>query len=260
MSDAVSDIHYIILPEYSTERYFLLSEIEANATSLTFLDDDETDSYNKNNSRESHNSELENIKVYYVLWDLSLSLPVLLHSIESVTLRISSENISSKLLVIDVFCSQTGICKNIKNLNSVIVPALSSIQDKYKCFDCIVFGITDHKSAAPGLDIAFDRLAVLGNQGLRWSITASNKTDFFGHGINITPDAIDNVNQCAISSPNFDGWIKNILRNHGKNDCIAAPNKVQLKKTNEFISDPIRATGILFAVLSMLAWWFIPHG
>ncbi len=146
--------HVIVLPRYTAERYYVLSEIEIRSdimsmenyhseSSVTFLDDDSMKS-------KVFWSSTVDFKAFYLLWDLRLPCKSPQGIIDTISAMLKTFNISNELqercfLSIETIIP-TGIEWEISQEKDLVDKAFSLILDTFD-FGYFGFGVADNIKA-----------------------------------------------------------------------------------------------------------------
>jgi hypothetical protein len=203
------------LPKYTTERYYLLSEIE-QLSEFVFLEEDNTFTQNKE------------IAVIYILWNVTNdNVEIFRTNFAKMIYNFSTKfpQIKYSLILIEAIIpnkktidTYDAIVSNLLNwLNNLSIVGISNF---------VIVGVSDHVSGSPALEKGFEfiesisktvKLPSLINSSVFFS---DNKKTYLGHNPSREPDAADDVYQVICSNSNFEEWKNNIIQ------LIVADNKL----------------------------------
>lgn len=275
----MSKIKLTILPNYSTERFYLLSELEEICLSMTSIYNEEE---NENNStiieteKYWNNIKLkdnENVLIY-VLWREESGIDKLINSIELVLGGLSfNEELRKKeikrIIAVEILLSNQGSWSN--ELHSFLSETLNHISLKYYAIHYI-FGIADN-FATPALEALLKIALQLKKDEQICRMIVAKSDDYLGHNKNAEPDAISGVFQCLLQLNNSkiissekrkgrENQNNNDNDNHEEDDDEnennnnndgreGIKNKQSLSSTK---FDLIRSQGIIFLIVALFSW------
>lgn len=226
------------LPQYTTERYYLLSEIE-QLSDITVVN--EVISIDYSNRYE--------YGVNYVLWDLTVDDEDYSHSNSSMNNSDSHANTNAnsfnsdnndtivhkadelllnKINELGKFTKQIVLRKKVLSIDGIItkgyninyyynrIQKMMNLIKLTNYYDYICIGISNDESGTPGLELCYNyingittEIPYLTNKIITISVT---RNDFLGHNPNREPDAGSNIYQLRIYDTN------NFIDNHNYNN------------------------------------------
>lgn len=263
----MSKIKVTNLPNYSTERFYLLSELEEICTSMSSIYNEE-----QQEEKEEENKLIEtknywnNLKLkenetvlVYVLWKEESGIDKLINSIELVLGDVSynkeefQKKLIKRILAVEVLLSSQGSWSN--ELQLFLSENLKHISLKYSAIQYI-FGIADN-FASPALESLLNIAIQLKKEEQLCRMIVFKSDEYLGHNKNAEPDAISGIFQCLLqlndselessSLSSLSSSSRNILQGDVKiNDQTISTNN------NKF--DLIRSQGIIFLIVASLSW------
>lgn len=188
MNSVVNKMKVKYLPEYSTERYYLLSEIEQRSK-FYFLDEDE-------NMGEQEKNEMisSRFRVVYILWSFSDSNDTIIDKLNKIAdvLKKQPDLMLTTVLVFEYWLKS----------REHWIDAENSIQDifSYACqslnFGFVCGGVCDKSSGTSGLELCLDYLALFPEYDhTKAVIFGISRQDCLGHEPSREPDATSGVYQ-----------------------------------------------------------------
>ena len=162
-SNTPSMLYTKYLPEYTTEKYYLISELELFSDLLSINDIiKETDQSNKNNN----NTNLCN--AVYILWDYQVEPFQSFQSrINQFLTQITNYNINTNNTIISIqILIPTSLKDELSNLtdtnNNTLLSQLYELHNIYnKQHQLIVFGISDNASSTIALEFIYDWFTII---------------------------------------------------------------------------------------------------
>lgn len=200
-----------ILPKYSSERYFLISEIE-NKTKLFFVDKVET------NLETTKINEESDMTILYCLYEFTQSKAELIQKIKTM-LEVYQQQLLKQTT--KPYLGQTAIalCMDIhipsKDTWTENTQIQQQIQDfintftgfavEKLCIHYVAIGLTDHKLPVPGLETCFDIIEKVlpgfVEQPKLFHFVLYDRMEMLGHDpMYDHPDAVDNIFQVVCFS------------------------------------------------------------
>ena len=245
-----------VLPNYTTERYYLLSEIEQRATFEYLIHEDENSEINKQSKPNTHQHD-----AFYLLWDMRACSAQTVAGFRQSTTKllegkhreaVSENRLISSLLAIETLVDkkEDGVTNN--NID-VVRDHLQEIMDWIKenhRIGCVYMGVADNPAGSPALEAISDYATIIDNhyesltgtgtlaanaaEGPRVRVIAVRDGHMLGHDPSRDPDAASNVYQaeCIFTTngrPDDNGiassistWLKSLglatgVRNNGSN-------------------------------------------
>lgn len=227
------------LPNYTTERYYLISEIEQETDDIICLDE-----YSLNIIDNKLNDG--RLIVVYILWKYCCGSEDLRNSLNNVTSHLKSQQ--KVLLVIETLLPEKGYWN--ESTKSNITNELLTIQTLYH-FGCIVFGISDC-AIGPALEAGLDCILEVKPEH-KSSIILQRRSDLLGHDENLEPDAQSNVFQILLSKKNYSSWIDETFPRHKK---INTSHSSTTRGGALQGVDVSRVISLLFIVISIIWFYF----
>jgi hypothetical protein len=186
----------LILPPYSTERYFILSEIEQNAT-FAGLENGKLDYKLPEGSKGARG--------LYILWkmadDASKDIEVLQKSIDSLVGACRELSVEEQEILITFETLLTSRSDwEVTGDKKRIQAAMDWVKSTYQ-FGGICFGASDHLAGAPALEALCDLVTSVEFQHGKAEdsiVVAESKADFLGHDPLREPEAESNVFQAQL--------------------------------------------------------------
>lgn len=248
------------LPEYTTERYYILSELEQKVSSFVYLDESNT-----TNDKISDTSN-RNIKSYYLLWDLSKSD----NNVISITFKAEIENLlrqhnndnnnnigGHNLLSIELLLGNRNDWDNVKLLLNDTMEWIAS--NYHNVVNYIVIGVADDAVAAPALDSILDYYNKICSEDVLSNYTVKiiglSRSSFLGHSIDPSPDAKSGVFQLRACRPcslkdeskqtqmiDFEAWCDSV--------SLVLPRKKNSSKEAEVL------TWLAVLIAMFISWYF----
>ena len=199
-----------ILPSYSTERYYLLSELEdICGKPLEFIEDeDNTQScaaYWKSNPIKDNMHV-----VVYIRWNYSDGHYALHHAMLDMLGDPKSTDCPTAncVVVVDVIVSENSE-DGFYSAKNEITAHLLILQEMFTVRG-IIFGVTNVPAAVPGLEAALEYLTDICSHEVENStmrVVAKNNMDYVGGDPLSEPDAVSGVLQYVLSSIPF-SWME----------------------------------------------------
>ena len=197
------------LPEFTTERYYILSELEQKVSSFVYLD--ETSAADK-----SHHHHHGSFNSYYLLWNLSNMTSVdhhHHHHRNSVKSDIDSlfkhddddddRHSGNNLLSIEVLLGHRNDWDSVKVLVNDTVQWIASTY--HNTISYVVVGVADDAAATPALESILDYYNKIYSDDLlrdhNVRVIGLSRSSFLGHGIDQSPDAKSGVFQLLACCP-----------------------------------------------------------
>lgn len=183
-----SSLKYHDLPSYTSERYYLLSELEQRMKFI-FLDEMANTTLPDN---------LGNL-YYYLLWDMRQ------YGVDAIITRLgallnSPLKSQRRMLSLEVMISEGAQTLNCSH-NESVLSVYRWIQANAPEFTIVVFGIADKVSGTPALEAIFEctkKNAVIRSDFL----VVSTRDALLGHDQNRDPDADNDLYQALLYSAN----------------------------------------------------------
>lgn len=247
-----------ILPSYTSERYYLLSEIEQRATFLFLVEkeqDTPTSTPPSPHAPQSQSSDGTKHDAFYLLWDLRATSVQTVEQFRSdVTqllvgnhrnLSTAPDRLPSSLLAIEVVVDKKvdGVANNhIDVVRECISENNSWIRDNHR-IGCVYVGIADNAAGAPALEAIMDYAIILDNHytlsvptsssetGLPLRVVGTRQGHMLGHDPTRDPDAASDVYQaeCIFSAKDhpddtfiassIPAWLKSLGIGNGNGIC-----------------------------------------
>jgi hypothetical protein len=219
------------LPSYSTERFYLLSELEELCGELQViypeLDDRDssteseipstllTEKYwlskidNSTNKEEKEEKDSQSISLIYIIWKESDGLPRLMKSIEltlgtmefnsSLPSSASSASVSSsplvnRIIAVEILLKEKGVWT--AEQETFFIETLTKFANKYSSLQ-FLFGLSDDY-ASPALEALLHTATELHKQQQKCSLITSHTSNYLGHNQDAEPDAISDVFQVLL--------------------------------------------------------------
>ena len=199
-----------VLPNYTSERYYLLSEIEQRAT-FTYLSDFP-------DSGTDHRISIGCFCCIYILWDLrkltcaneaefEINLVNLLsrlsydkgsvqnHSGDDRTLTLPPTSLLAVEVIIDAKALTES--ENDHDPKNEIERVINRINAKYQSISCIYVGISDSVAGAPALEAVLDYVTLIDSHkrvnktedSMKVVVIANDTNQMLGHDPSRDPDA-----------------------------------------------------------------------
>jgi len=199
------------LPEFTTERYYILSELEQKVSSFVYLD--EASAVDKSHHHHRHGS----FNSYYLLWNLSNMTSVDHHHHHRNSLKSDIDSLfkhddnddydddhsDNNLLSIEVLLGHRNDWDSVKVLVNDTVQWIASTY--HNTISYVVVGVADDAAATPALESILDYYNkiysddLLRNHSVR--VIGLSRSSFLGHGIDQSPDAKSGVFQLLACCP-----------------------------------------------------------
>lgn len=246
-------IEFIACPEYSTERYFLLSEIEEHSFEFVCLDDDGVDT-----SPDRFVASRRKMVVHYLTWNMAGGWASLENTVSGHISLCGGPTAISKhsLVVIDaIFRSSDYSAVMVKNAATEALNALQA--GLCRGAGCILLGISNNIVAAPGLDAFYDILSTRDTKKFQWSIVTAKRVNFLGQDLlTFAPEAASNVLQQYACCPDLATYFQEQFGLDERASCVhESVDKSAPRPTDAVPPGLVRMQAILFAVLSALLYW-----
>lgn len=239
------------LSSYSTERYYLLSELEQKYR-MKFLDEAPSPTVKKDDQT-SKGEVTSTLTIAYKLWiydscpilELLTSIAILLDSIQkpadSLTLCV----------VIDLLLSPG---KKLEGDLYVEVKSLLSHELFKSYWDCLlVIGAFDNVAACPGLEFCFHCIEQISpgysSDDMVGLLIAQSRSEMLGAEPDREPDAVNEVYQayCTREVDSIENFFKRLSNEFGKKN--KASHKIVSKERGFSIFPPIVLIALLFALI-----------
>lgn len=181
-----------ILANYTTERFYLLSELEQLCETMVFLDED-------SNPKAANDPFVLNI--IYVLWKFDLNPTVVISILDKIKSCGQFSDFSKSVVVIEVLIKSNELWEERVSL------MMENIVKIYEC-GCLVCAISD-SVVGPGLEVALDCVNYVNNSIPTYPsrIICNQRDDMIGHDALIEPDGISNVFQAIIYNHDHNDWM-----------------------------------------------------
>jgi protein tyrosine phosphatase (PTP) superfamily phosphohydrolase (DUF442 family) len=189
------------LPEYSAEKYFILSELEQKCN-LIYLNPDQETENSVEKTKLANSSSRAVMNFFYIVWSRSTLTEEQLQS-QIIALIDLLENImlghlpkSSSSIILDILEKKETFYSAAfqKNLSKVAENLSTMTGIKF-----IIFGVTDNKGGSPGLEKCYDLIERIlpGYVAVEKiaNVVATDSATLLGHDAQHTPDAVSNVFQ-----------------------------------------------------------------
>lgn len=200
----------IDLPSYTSERYFLLSEIEnsciIHTLDLTVIP-----------------PPVNNVCFLYCLWIHSHGLEELMRTL--VTLR-SFKSKNSPVIVIETYSPDAT-----DTVVSSIYSDMAEIQCQFED-SIIVFAVASDMDASPGLEFIYDCIHCTLPTSDKFIIVAATSDTFMGIG-NKDPDASEGVIQCLLS--NTENPVQSVAARYGLEQRVKQSDVVKKHSSKSFV-------------------------
>lgn len=253
---STTKLEFISLPDYSTERYYLLSEIEENSDEMLCFDDEGF----KLKPVQICSSK-NRIVVHYITWDMSQGWERLEATVRGYMSECGEESCLSQYCIVAIeaiYHSSDYSAVMVKNAVSL---AMSSLQGGLlSAAGCIVFGISNNTVAAPALDVINDHMSAYDLSNIQWAMATAQRTHFLGNAtLNLNPEAVGNVSQQYVSSKPLSNYLQSTfgLKESAKPSptenraaAVSAP-----QRDSAVPADLIRMQAILVAFLAFLLYY-----
>lgn len=237
-SRAIRDAFFGRLPEYSTERFYLLSELQESCRGgivcLDELDDGEGASPPpppakhstaqgwsdaSRNSNESSgdggpheaislNACPKNLLVYYVTWRTEEPVKTLVDRVARIAYQCSLPNKYTMIAVDILFDASTTTAA----AQAAAREGMRSVASVFPDAGCISAGLTSSPAAIPALDVVYDRMRWLRRVGVHWTVISMHRSDFLGYfgedSQEAEPEAVSGVSQYFAAVPNVRSWVE----------------------------------------------------
>jgi len=226
----------IDLPKYTTERYYLLSEIE-ELTDVVFLEESET--------TETASKNPKQCALLYILFDMNKALEqgsasdkvmkVLIGFILSAVQQLD-QTVLLSLLNSHICCFIEVYLDSYRNRDEIVTYfAYASEQVQLKSPNCsLLFGVANKRTGSAALEMLMDVMQRLDLEVLEkynefnfsrnyFYVVANRRADFLGHDPDREPDADSDVTQFLCHPEKFD---LEVLKEH----CIK--NWVEHNRSN----------------------------
>ena len=172
-----------VLPSYTSERYFLLSEIEEHGTILTL---DADDAQVPSDSR---------ICFVYCLWKYADGIENLVPKLSSLYCKCSD---LSPVLVIETYMSP--ISEDREESMTSVVEGIRKAFPQWR-ESIVIFAIADNMNATPGLEFIYDTCSeLILTSSSDVTVIAENPDVFLGYDQSLDPDAFSGVSQIQLST------------------------------------------------------------
>lgn len=228
-------MHRTTLPNYTSERYYLLSEIEERAeliyiTKRHSSDSEEIDE--KNVTSDGRFSLSKHVAIYLV-WKASSGIAELSSSVDKVLAyfkenKVDVLNIRDSILCVEVYLKSTeenddGIQKPTDVTDEDLQAAFNFLNQKLGHIGYTVMGITNHPAGTCALETVMDYCTAFIpqiNSEVYVSVVCVNAYDFLGFEGDAEPDAVSGVQQylLASSSEPVRDWAKSRVPSESNNE------------------------------------------
>lgn len=246
------------LPEYTTERYYLLSELEECLKDIDYLNEMNihVDYYMNFPSNKS------SVVVMYLLWRKATGISNLNASLQSL-LGDRTRDHSNKSLIIEVLINSSNR-KTATYKQEIIDELCLVLINIKKSYDigCVCLGISDHTSGTPALEMVVKCVQCATNKTVR--LYCARRIELLGFDTNNEPDATSNVFQLILATEDPCVWMKRnlpLFKNHAasvtatRNDCPSAATSGD-SSSNE---TGYKSDNILFRMLIDLLYLLVRH-
>jgi hypothetical protein len=202
----IGKYHKTSLPVYTTERYYLLSELEQHG-SFIFADEALFPS-------SSSSARRTPFVALYVLWNAGDSKGAngLVDKIKGLVnfmidrRKYTAKDVTSFFLAVEVLATTTGQQLGCDDTNRDIIDIDKVIEDMWSKvkrsidIEYIVFGVSDHVGGTPALEAVHDFAVPISTNHQMAQILASTRNEMLGHDSTREPDAAGNVRQYLLAS------------------------------------------------------------
>eukprot|EP01041_Mallomonas_annulata_P000147 gene147-248_t len=207
------------LPKYTTERYYLLSELEDCSLFVESLDTLKISGECYMDWNDKCNKTL--FVVYLLCTDKELKF---LGEIAKVMFGSSHRDHSNKIFVVEAIQEQAG--QMDQDLKTLLESSVHEIRSNHQ-LGCVVVGVSDHTSGVPALEVAVKCIQHVPYRSAR--VLALKDSHFLGNNPDGEPDAVSGVNQCLTASSNPYEWISQTFTT----EEIGKPTSKKCKIVNE---------------------------
>lgn len=212
-------LEFVLCPEYSTERYYLLSEIEEHSSELICCDDEGLDL-----DLSSLAADETKLVAHYLTWNMSHGMSQLLRNAGQHMSACGGDTMISKhsLVIIDALFS-SGDFSNVMVKNAASEGIAELRAGVFRRAGCILLGLSNNPTAAPALDNFHEHVKDREWKQLKWTIVSAKRVNFLGHEgeLSFVPDAASNVIQQYTSQPELKSYLKDNFRSFkSENDDI----------------------------------------
>ena len=217
-----------VLPSYTSERYFLLSEIEEHGT-IVSLD-----------SPDTHIPSDLKICIIYSLWKYSDGLEELISKLGALYRKCGG---LSPVLVIETYMSPISAEKE-ERLSSFV----EGLKQRYSQWrdSIVIFALADSMHATPGLEFIYDTCTELILTSSRdVTVVAEHADVFLGYDHSLEPDAFSGVTQVQLST--VDAPIQTAARARAMQ--VRPPPKTLLKSEARAVSHVVIALIVILGVI-----------
>jgi hypothetical protein len=282
MSSSVVSITH--LPSYSTERFYLLSELEelCGEPQAIYPDPEEEAGPEKCLPPSSHETEKywlkkfnssqanqESITLIYLLWNESDGIT---HFMNTLELTLGSVQFNSKMSSTEPTLSSTSSCLQRIIAVEILLTAkgvwtkeqeiffsetLIQLSAKYPSLQ-FIFGLADNY-ASPALEALLHTATALHTQQpYTCQLVASHTSTFLGHNKDAEPDAISDVFQVLLV---LQPTPAEIPTGEGVTDSLKLPSHEirQINPSSPQRFDLIRSQGILFLLIAAISWFLFAY-
>jgi hypothetical protein len=230
----INDAAFGRLPDYSTERFYLLAEIQeacrGGIVCLEEMDEGEgpppppKDAKKlenpKTSGKGSHygagqheaislNACSKNLLVYYVIWRTDEAAKMLIDRVARIAYQCSLPNRYTMIAVDILFDAGTTAPEAAQ---AVAREGIRSLAAVFPETGCISFGLTSNPAAIPALDMVHDRMRWLRRVGVHWTVITWQRSDFLGYfgdaNEEVEPEAVSGVMQYFAAVPDVRSWIE----------------------------------------------------
>jgi hypothetical protein len=262
------------LPTFSTERFYLLSELEQISDGqmhgiYSSPDEDPspgqeqvnevtpsksfTEAYwtklrnnLKKQKNETEGKEKDDIFLIYLLWNESNGVEKLMENFET-TLGGFEYNerygkAIKRVIAVEIMLNEKGSWT--KEQEKFFIQTLRQLSAKYASLQ-FIFGIADN-FASPALEALLTVATEFQKQSQSCQIITSSEANFLGHNIRAEPDAISGVFQVLL--------ILNGTKNESEDLKMPSHNALEIERTQPKF-DLIRSQGALFLLVAALSWF-----
>ena len=261
-----------LLPNYTTERYYLLSEIEQRASFEYLINEDENTEINLPSKPKNHRHD-----AFYLLWDMrACSTQTVAGFRQSATKLlegkhrelVSENRLTSSLLAIEILVDkkEDGVMNNnIDMVRDLLQENMDWIKENHR-IGCVYMGVADNSAGSPALEAISDYATIIDNHyealsstgvvsvahavvGPHVRVMAIRDGHMLGHDPTRDPDAASNVYQAEcifttngrpddnVIASSISTWLKSLglattAQNHG-NGHVRTKRSKKKKGSNQ---------------------------
>lgn len=252
------------LPTFSTERFYLLSELEELCGTLLSIYDETSvecdnpenywkEKYKNKSSKDNLDNEQkkyeqqegkdEKIYLIYILWKEKDGVETLLKVFEETlgSFEFNKNNNIPRIIAVEILLNEKGSW--IKEQEKFYIHTLQQLAHQYPCLQ-LIFGIADN-FASPALESLLNAAIEFQKQSKLCSVISSRSDNYLGHNLNAEPDALSGVFQVLLIL-NTTTELNNLaIPAHNPLDIVQPKSKFDL----------IRSQGVLFLLVAALSWF-----